>query len=106
MPLTLTAAQSSQLSFWTIWDIEAGWDGGIVEISTNGGATWTRLTPNPPGYPDQISHTGQHLRTALANGTPAFSSANDPARHLAATDDRSLGLCRPERSPRLALWYG
>jgi choice-of-anchor B domain-containing protein len=55
--VTLTAAQSSQLTFWTAYDIEAGWDGGVLDISTNGGTTWTRLTP-VGGYPGSIGNTG------------------------------------------------
>lgn len=34
----------SSLTFWTWYDIEADWDYGYVEASTDGGATWTRLT--------------------------------------------------------------
>jgi len=30
-----------ELSFWHRWNTEDGWDGGVVEISTNGGATWS-----------------------------------------------------------------
>ncbi len=71
-PMTLTAAQSSQLTFWTGWNIETAYDGGIVQISTNGGATWTQLTP-AGGYPDTITNSGNAC-AAMPNGTPAFSS--------------------------------
>jgi bacillopeptidase F (M6 metalloprotease family) len=71
--MTLTAAQSSQLTFWTGWDIEPAFDGGIVQISTNGGATWTQLTP-AGGYPNTITNSGNAC-TAMPIGTPAFSSA-------------------------------
>lgn len=71
-PMTLTAAQSPQLAFWTGWDIEPAYDGGIVQISTNGGTTWTQLTPIG-GYPDTITHSGNAC-AAMPNGTPAFSS--------------------------------
>ncbi len=102
VPVTLTAAQSSQLSFWTIWDTEAGWDGGIVQVSTNGGATWSLLTPNPPGYPNVISHTGNSC-PALANGTPAFSSANQ----LATWQQRTVDLSAyAGQNIRLAWRYG
>ncbi len=42
---TLTAGVSaySTLSFWHRFNTEEGWDGGVVEISTNGGGTWTDL---------------------------------------------------------------
>ncbi|MBK9733942.1 MAG: M36 family metallopeptidase [Saprospiraceae bacterium] len=31
------------ISFWHNYNTETGWDGGVVEISTNGGSTWTDL---------------------------------------------------------------
>jgi serine protease AprX len=37
-PLALTAA--SRLVFWHRFDFEAGFDGGVLEVSTDGGATW------------------------------------------------------------------
>ncbi len=69
---TLTAGQSSQLTFWTIWDLEATYDGGIVQVSTNGGATWTTVAP-AGGYPNTITNSGNAC-TAMPPGTPAFSS--------------------------------
>lgn len=38
-----TVSNYSKLSFWHRFNTEDGWDGGVVEISTNGGATWTDL---------------------------------------------------------------
>lgn len=32
-----------ELSFWHRFNTEGGWDGGVVEISTNGGTSWTDL---------------------------------------------------------------
>ena len=32
-----------ELSFWHRWNTEDGWDGGVVEISTNGGTTWSDI---------------------------------------------------------------
>jgi subtilisin-like proprotein convertase family protein len=34
------------LSFWHNYNTEPGWDGGVVEISTNGGTTWLDLGAN------------------------------------------------------------
>ncbi|HET9431506.1 MAG TPA: M36 family metallopeptidase, partial [Chitinophagaceae bacterium] len=44
---TLQAGSSaySTLSFWHRFNTEDGWDGGVVEISTNNGASWTDLGP-------------------------------------------------------------
>ena len=69
-PLELTPGQSSKLSFWTVWDIEQGWDGGVVEVSTNGGTSWTRLTPEQ-GYPGSITQGG--TLCGIAQGSGAFT---------------------------------
>ena len=46
---------STSLEFWSRYDIEDGWDKGIVEISANGGSSWTRLEV---GYPGSAKNTG------------------------------------------------
>ena len=38
-------ATPMELTFWHNYDTESAWDGGVVEISTNGGTTWTDLGP-------------------------------------------------------------
>ena len=47
---TLDLGPSPALEFWSVYDIEDDWDKGIVEISANGGTTWTRLEVGYPGY--------------------------------------------------------
>jgi len=47
----IIATLPAELSFFHWYNIESGWDGGNVSISTDGGATWTLLTPEG-GYPD------------------------------------------------------
>jgi choice-of-anchor B domain-containing protein len=69
-PLQLTTGESSQLSFWSVWDIEQGWDGGVVEASTDNGTTWTRLTPTG-GYPGTITSGG--TLCGIAQGSGAFT---------------------------------
>ena len=66
----LTAGQSSSLSFWTAWDIEPAFDGGVIDLSTNGGGTWTRLTP-VGGYPGTITNGG--VVCGVAQGSGAFT---------------------------------
>jgi bacillopeptidase F (M6 metalloprotease family) len=60
-PVALGAA--AQLSFWTWYDIEEFWDFGFVQISTDGGSTWTSLENNdttsehdPSAHPDVIAN--------------------------------------------------
>ncbi len=44
--IALPANSYPKLSFWHRFNTEDGWDGGVVEISNNGGATWTDLGAN------------------------------------------------------------
>ncbi|MEO6688496.1 MAG: hypothetical protein ABIS07_03600, partial [Dokdonella sp.] len=69
--LQLTPGQASQLSFWSAWDIEQGYDGGVVEISTDNGNIWTRLTP-AGGYPGSILGNGGSL-CGIAAGAGVFT---------------------------------
>ncbi len=41
--IDLSTAVYAQLNFYAKWEIEAGWDYAQVEISDNGGSTWTPL---------------------------------------------------------------
>ena len=60
---------SSKMTFWHNYNTESGWDGGVVEISTNGGGVWTdlgsRMTIN--GYNNSVGGTNPIA------GRPAFS---------------------------------
>jgi hypothetical protein len=53
-PLLLDA--NAELSYWARYNLEYQWDGVIVEISTNGGTSWTDLPPQG-GYPDTLAQT-------------------------------------------------
>ncbi len=54
-----TLTGTTMLTFWHYYNLESTYDGGVVEISTNGGSTWTDLgaymTTN--GYNGTISTT-------------------------------------------------
>ncbi|MBK7433387.1 MAG: DUF11 domain-containing protein [Chitinophagaceae bacterium] len=67
-PLAL-GAPTGKLTFWHNYNTESGWDGGVAEISTNGGTTWTDLgaymTVN--GYNNSVGGTNPIA------GRPAFS---------------------------------
>lgn len=55
------------MSFWHWYDTELEYDGGNVKISTNGGSTWTLLTPDI-GY----NATARSTNAGIAN-EPCFS---------------------------------
>jgi hypothetical protein len=61
----LSTVEKATLSYATWYDIESDWDYGYVEISTNGGTSWTILqtphsaTTNPSGNAYGPGYTGQ-----------------------------------------------
>ncbi|MEP1122844.1 MAG: M36 family metallopeptidase [Ilumatobacter sp.] len=64
---------TTRLSFWHRHDLESGFDGGVVEISTNNGATWADLGPQMTanGYNGTISGG---FSSPIA-GRPAFTGS-------------------------------
>lgn len=49
-------AASSRLAFWHRFELEEGFDGGVLEISVDGGSSWTDLAPHirAGGYTDTL----------------------------------------------------
>jgi choice-of-anchor B domain-containing protein len=72
--IQLSAGQTSMLEFWTRYGIEAGYDGGVVQISTNGGQDWTTIAPIG-GYPNTFNNNNGNA-CGFANGSGAYSSSN------------------------------
>jgi hypothetical protein len=71
----LCLAGNATLSFWHWIKVEMlsqtyAWDGAIVEISTDGGGTWTRIAPIG-GYPNKI-YGDSHC--PLPANTPCFGT--------------------------------
>ena len=71
--IQLSDAEASELSFWTLYDIESGFDGGEVLISTDDGQSWSHLDLTEP-YPASFTQTGNAC--AIALGTKCFSGTN------------------------------
>ena len=61
----LLLSASATLSYAARWNLETQFDGVVVEISTNGGGTWTNLPP-VGGYPGNFSQTGSPPINACA----------------------------------------
>ncbi|MFT3979739.1 MAG: M36 family metallopeptidase [Ferruginibacter sp.] len=67
-------SNQSALSFWHRYDTEQGYDGGVVEISTDNGTTWTDLDPKMIlGYYNAVIDAASG--TAIA-GRKAYTGSN------------------------------
>jgi Zn-dependent metalloprotease len=71
-PVVISAG--GQLSFWHSYNLETGYDGGVVEISTNSGSTWTDLGSDiiQNGYGGTISTSYQ----SPIGGRQAFTGSS------------------------------
>jgi immune inhibitor A len=69
--IDLSGKTSAALTFWTWYDIEPGWDFGFVQVSADGGATWTSL--NLPGT--TTAHDPSAMDEIVAN-LPGFTGAS------------------------------
>jgi hypothetical protein len=68
----LLLGSGSQLTFWSKWFLDiGGGDKGQVEVSTDGGASWARLTM---GYPATSNKTGDGC--GLPSGRTYFTGIN------------------------------
>jgi hypothetical protein len=70
----------AQMSLWQWYYIETNYDGGNVKISTDGGATWTILTPDV-GY-NGTARSGN----AGIPGEPCFTGYNNDEWHQVIFD--------------------
>ena len=109
--ILLPASNGLVLSFWHRFNTEASWDGGVVEISTNGGSSWidlgTFMTTN--GYNGGLgAGTGNNLsnRAAFTGYIPSFintslnlasfASQSIKVRFRFASDDNTTAPSPPE----------
>lgn len=72
-PIALTAGEAPQLSFWSVYDIEDEYDGGVVEISADGGVSWSIL-PLVGGYPGSFRASGDAC--GFAEDDPSFTGTD------------------------------
>jgi choice-of-anchor B domain-containing protein len=68
--LQITPGQSASLSLQQRYDLTAGSDAGLVQVSTDGGANWQNLIP-VGGYPAVMSAVGNQC--GIGVGTTVFS---------------------------------
>ncbi len=68
----VTLGSNATLSFWTWYEIENQWDFGFVQISTDGGATWTSLE----NIDTTDDHDPQAIDEVIAN-LPGFTGSSE-----------------------------
>lgn len=73
-PLAMSSVGGGTLSYQARYDLELSWDGIVVEISTDGGATWSDLPPDG-GYPGALSLTEPNGTPINGCGYPASQGA-------------------------------
>ncbi|WP_018478560.1 T9SS-dependent M36 family metallopeptidase [Pontibacter roseus] len=64
----ITVGENAQLRFWHSFATEAGFDGGVVEISTNRGLTWSNLG-------SKMTQNGYNGNIPLTNASTIVGSA-------------------------------
>ena len=69
-PVSLGA--NANLSFWTFYEIENLWDFGFVQISTDGGSTWTSLANDDTTF----EHDPAAIEDAV-NNLPGFTGHSE-----------------------------
>lgn len=80
-PLSITPGESAELHFHTRYGIEAGWDGGVVQLSDDGGDTWQTLTPTG-GYPAAIENAGNACDLPVGAGVYGGTSLAWSEQHF------------------------
>ena len=78
--INLNGISSAKLAFQHYYKTESYYDGGIVEISTDGGVFWTQITPED-GYPEDRLSSGNPL-----GSMPAYSGYSGAGWHPAVFD--------------------
>ena len=85
--INLDEIESTQLMFQHYYNIENYYDGGIVEISTDGGISWTQITPNG-GYPEDALYYNNPL-----GSVSAYSGYSGSGWHPAVFDISNYDGC-------------
>ncbi len=70
----ITPGQTATLQFKQRFDLLAGQDAGLVQVSTNGGSTWQTVTPTG-AYPSTVAAVSSNA-CGFSAGTPVFSGSN------------------------------
>lgn len=80
----LQLGTNAQLDFWARFNLEFQWDGVVIEVSTDDGATWSDLPPTG-GYPNTLSQT-QNPPVNACGFASSHGAFTGPAGNAGLTD--------------------
>jgi hypothetical protein len=92
----LTLAPNTTLNFKAQYNMEYQWDGVVLEISSNGGATWQDLPP-AGGYPSSFAQTQNPPVNAcgFAASHGAFTGVSTAASNADPNNDTATAVFKP-----------
>jgi hypothetical protein len=82
------------LSFKARYDLEHEWDGLVMEISTDGGATWADLPPDG-GYPSSFAQTVDNNACGFPNTQGAFSGVTTTSSNADPGNGTASAVFKP-----------
>lgn len=93
---TLTLVPGSRLSFKAQYNLEYQWDGVVMEISTDGGASWQDLPP-AGGYPNSFAQTQNPPVNScgFAASHGAFTGVSTAASNADPNNDTATAVFKP-----------
>lgn len=77
----LVLGEAPVLTYWARYNLENGWDGVVVEISTDAGMSWLDLPPDG-GYPGTFFQTGTTPINACAYASTHGAFTGPPTQTL------------------------
>ncbi|MBN8480759.1 MAG: S8 family serine peptidase [Xanthomonadales bacterium] len=90
--LDLQVPVNAHLAFDAKYNFEWQYDGAVMEISSNGGTTWTDLPPDG-GYPTTFVNTGNACGYAGSHG--AFAGVSTAASNADPDNDTAVAVFKP-----------
>ena len=87
----LTVGAGVEMTFWHCYDIETSWDGAQMQMSTDGGSTWTTIETDE-GY----TGTNNYGYGGYSPGDPIWTGYNHTAweeQHYTFTSGGDVNIC-------------
>lgn len=91
---SLRVPSGATLSFKARYDLEFEWDGMVMEISTDGGTTWTDLPPDG-GYPSSFRQTVDNNACGFPTTQGAFSGVSTAANNADPGNGTAAAVFKP-----------